>query len=104
MSLTCESLDSSEIVPTSPCEVTSRRDAMVAIEHDRATPSSSALWGRGGPARADRLELARLELALDLVVDAVLGRGRVGAPQLEGAQAAELDDRQHVAEVGAPRD
>src|SRR3954465_1404213 len=50
---------------------------------------------------SDRAELAGLELALDVLFDLMLGRVRVLAPQLPGAEALELEDLQHIDEVRA---
>src|SRR5215218_7991095 len=51
--------------------------------------------------RVERAELARLELALELSVDLVLGRVGIGVAQLPRAQPAQLEDLQHEHEVGA---
>src|SRR3954463_12731757 len=53
------------------------------------------------PSAPEGAELARLQPALDVLVDLVLGRARIGAPQLPRAQAAELEDLQHVDQVRA---
>src|SRR5918994_7129979 len=52
----------------------------------------------------DGRELAGLEIALDALVDVVLGGTRVGPAQLPRAQPAQLEDLEHVDEVGGRRE